>query len=239
MKKLLGRIEANRVKLLDIPRPSAALIEGFRSISDVTGSVSDVLDELGLRGAVGSTTLKPTIPGSVIVGPALTLRNAVQREHPYAQAKQKVNRMAEIEAHNIAERGDVLVIQGVPGISNMGGISAQMAKRQGEIGAIVEGGVRDLTHSRTEAFPVWASEFTPVTGKWRIETVEINGPIDILGIRVLPGDIVLADDTGVCFVPHDRAEEILKLVLKKTHAEEVRCKAIADGVPLPDLPRPA
>ena len=239
MKKLLGRIEANRVKLLDIPRPSAALIEGFRSISDVTGSVSDVLDELGLRGAVGSTTLKPTMPGSVIVGPALTLRNAVQREHPYAQAKQKVNRMAEIEAHNIAERGDVLVIQGVPGISNMGGISAQMAKRQGEIGAIVEGGVRDLTHSRTEAFPVWASEFTPVTGKWRIETVEINGPIDILGIRVLPGDIVLADDTGVCFVPHDRAEEVLKLVLKKTHAEEVRCKAIADGVPLPDLPRPA
>ena len=239
MKKLLGRIEASRVKLLDIPRPSAALIEGFRSISDVTGTVSDVLDELGLRGAVGSTTLKPTMPGSVIVGPALTLRNAVQREHPYAQAKQKVNRMAEIEAHNIAEHGDVLVIQGVAGISNMGGISAQMAKRQGEIGAIVEGGVRDLIHSRTEAFPVWATEFTPVTGKWRIETVEINGPIDILGIRVLPGDIVLADDTGVCFVPQDRAEEVLKLVLKKTHAEEVRCKAIADGVPLADLQRPA
>ena len=46
-------------------------------------------------------------------------------------------------------------------------------------------------------YPVWATEVTPVTGKWRIETVEINGEIVVGDIRVAPGDIVFADDTGV------------------------------------------
>jgi regulator of RNase E activity RraA len=83
--------------------------------------------------------------------------------------------MAEFEAHNLAQKGDVLVIQGVADVSNMGGISAQTGKRQGEIGAIVQGGVRDVAHSRALDYPVWASDITPVTGKWRIETMEING----------------------------------------------------------------
>ena len=49
--------------------------------------------------------------------------------------------MAEFEAHNLATPGDVLVIQGVANVSNMGGISALTGKRQGEVGAIVMGGV--------------------------------------------------------------------------------------------------
>ena len=80
----------------------------------------------------------------------------------------------------------------------MGGISAQTGKRQGEVGAIVQGGVRDIAHSRAIDYPVWASEITPVTGKWRLETVEINGPIQMGEVRVNPGDLVVADDTGVC-----------------------------------------
>ena len=87
----------------------------------------------------------------------------------------------------------------------MGGISAQTGKRQGEAGAIVMGGVRDIAHSRAVGYPVWSSGITPVTGKWRIETVEINGAVQIGDIRVEPGDLVVADDTGVCFIPRDIA----------------------------------
>jgi hypothetical protein len=52
--------------------------------------------------------------------------------------------LGEIEAHNLAEPGDVLVLQGVDLISNMGGISATIGRRQGELGAIVDGAVRDI-----------------------------------------------------------------------------------------------
>jgi regulator of RNase E activity RraA len=154
----------------------------------------------------------------------------------YETARRHVNRMAEFEGHNLACPGDVMVIDGVPGISNMGGISAQTGKRQGEAGAIVFGGVRDVAHSRSVGYPVWSTEVTPVTGKWRIETVEINGEIEVAGVRVAPGDIVFADDSGVCFIPRVRAAEVLALASKKTAAEAAKCKAIDAGIPVADLP---
>ena len=176
-KKLTGKIARERIRLMETPRPPEGIIEGYRALGDATGIISDVMDELGITGVVGAAALKPTIAGARIVGTALTVRNIVQREHVYETARQHVNKMAEFEAHNLARPGDVVVIDGVAGISNMGGISAQTGKRQGEVGAVVFGGVRDVAHSRRVGYPVWATEVTPVTGKWRIETVEINGEI--------------------------------------------------------------
>jgi regulator of RNase E activity RraA len=145
--------------------------------------------------------------------------------------------MAEFEAHNLASAGDVLVIAGVAGLSNMGGISAQTGKRQGEAGAIVMGGIRDIAHSRAVGYPLWSSEISPVTGKWRLETVEINGSVQIGEVRVEPGDLVVADDTGVCFIPRDRILDVLELAENKAKAEDLRCKAIDGGIAVPDLSR--
>jgi 4-hydroxy-4-methyl-2-oxoglutarate aldolase len=235
-KKLTGKIAPERIRLLETPRPPAGIIEGLRALGDASGLISDVMDELGITGIVGASVLKPTIDGSLVVGPALTVRNMVQREHVYEAARRHVNKMAEFEAHNLALPGDVVVIDGVAAISNMGGISAQTGKRQGEAGAVIFGGVRDVAHLRRLGYPVWATEVTPVTGKWRIETVEINGEIVVAGIRVAPGDIVFADDTGVCFIPRAKAAEVLALAMRKSAAEEAKCKAIDDGVSVADLP---
>ena len=235
-KKLTGKIAHERIRIMEAPRPPEGIIEGFLALGDPSGIVSDAMDELGITGVIGASALQPTIAGSCIVGPALTVRNIVQREHVYEAARRHVNKMAEFEAHNLALPGDIVVIDGVPGISNMGGISAQTAKRQGEAGAIVFGAVRDVAHSRRVGYPIWASEITPVTGKWRIETVEINGEIVVGGVRVAPGDIVLADDTGVCFIPRSRAAEVLALARQKSAAEDAKCAAIDRGVPVADLP---
>jgi regulator of RNase E activity RraA len=235
-RKLTGKIARERIRLMETLRPPQGVVEGFRELGDATGIVSDVMDELGMTGVIGASVLNPTMPGHCIVGPALTVRNIMQREHVYEAARRHVNKMAEFEAHNLACPGDVVVIEGVAGISNMGGISAQTGKRQGEAGAVVFGGVRDVAHSRRIGYPIWATEFTPVTGKWRIETVEINGEIVVGSVRVAPGDIVLADDTGVCFIPRARAAEVLAIARQKHAAEEAKCKAIDQGVPVADLP---
>ena len=235
-KKLTGKIAPERIRMMETPRPPEGLIEGFQSLGAASGVISDTMDELGMTGIVAASVLKPTMPGACIAGTALTVRNIVQREHVYETARNHVNRMAEFEAHNLARPGDIVVIDGVSGISNMGGISAQTGKRQGELGAIVFGAVRDVAHSRRIGYPVWSTEVSPVTGKWRIETVEINGDIEIAGVRVSPGDIVLADETGVCFIPIVRAAEVLEIVRRKQAAEEAKCRAIDEGVPVPDLP---
>jgi 4-hydroxy-4-methyl-2-oxoglutarate aldolase len=237
-KRLTGRIAAEHIKLMAVPRPPAGAVERLLALGDPTGILSDTMDELGIPcGVVGASVLRPTIPGKTIVGPALTLRNILQRIDPLAGARDHINRMAEFEAHNLAQPGDVLVIQGVASVSNMGGISAQTGKRQGEVGAIVQGGVRDIAHSRAIGYPVWASDVTPVTGKWRLETVEINGPIQIGDVRVTPGDLVVADDSGVCFIPRELMLEVLDAAEQKAQAEVIRCQAIDDGVPVPDISR--
>ena len=237
-KRLTGRIAAENIRLMAVPRPPQGVIERLLALGDPTGIISDTMDELGIpAGVIGASVLKPTIAGKTIAGPALTVRNILQRINPLEGAREHVNRMAEFEAHNLAQQGDVLVIQGVADVSNMGGISAQTGQRQGEVGAIVQGGVRDIAHSRALGYPLWASEITPVTGKWRLETVEINGPIQIGEVRVAAGDLVVADDTGVCFIPRDVVLEVLDAAEQKAKAESIRCKAIDDGVPVPDIAR--
>jgi 4-hydroxy-4-methyl-2-oxoglutarate aldolase len=237
-KKLTGRIAADRIRMQSTPKPPSGAVERFLALGDCSGVISDVMDELGIpAGVVGASTLKPTIPGQVICGPALTVRNIAQRVDPLAGARASLNKMAEFEAHNLAEDGDVLVIEGVSGMSNMGGISALTGKRSGERGSIVMGGVRDIPHSRSLGYPIWASEITPITGKWRLETVEINGTIMIGDVRVAAGDLVVADDTGVCFIPADKIMPVLELCEKKARAEEIRCQAIENGIPVPEISR--
>ena len=235
-KRLTGRIAPERIRLMTTPRPPDGAVERFLAIGDPTGLVSDAMDELGIAfGVISASVLKPTIPGTTMVGPALTVRNVLQRADPLEGARNSVNRMGEFEAHNLANPGDVLVIQGIANMSNMGGISALTGKRQGEAGAIVMGGIRDVAHSRVVGYPLWANQISPVTGKWRLETVEINGSVQIGEVRVEPGDLVVADDSGVCFIPRDRILDVLEIAEKKAKAEDVRCTAIVGGAPVAEI----
>src|SRR4029077_14885256 len=110
-----------------------------------------------------------------------------------------------------------------------------VGKRQGEVGAIVDGAVRDIDHSRYIGYPVWSSSVSPMTGKWRIETVSVNKPVVIAGVEVKPGDLVIADEVGVCFIPFARAAEVLAMAQRLAAAEAIRLKKLEDGVSLSDF----
>lgn len=234
-KQLTGKIPRERIGLLELPRLSAGLLDAYRALGDLSGLVSDACDELGIACGVPAALLRPTDPKARIAGQALTALNR-RLDIPVAQAvAAKVSRLGEIEGHNLAEAGDVLVIQGIEGISSMGALSASIGKRQGELGAIVDGAVRDIDHQRAIGYPVWSRGASPVTGKWRIETTAINVPVTICGIAVHPGDLVVADEVGVCFVPFARAAEVLAVVKTLVRYEEERMAQISAGASVVDL----
>jgi len=125
----LGKLKTAAIGMMELPRLQAKVLAGFRELADLTGTTSDALDECDIAGVVPASLLKPTDPRARIVGQAITVLNRVVSE------RRKVSGLADIEAHNLAEPGDVLVVQGVPHISSMGGVSATIGKRQGEAGA--------------------------------------------------------------------------------------------------------
>jgi 4-hydroxy-4-methyl-2-oxoglutarate aldolase len=76
---------------------------------------------------------------------------------------------------------------------------------------------------------------TPITGKWRMQTVEVNGTVQIRGVQVRPGDLVCADEAGVAFVPFDKAASILD-VARTIDAGDTKRKADIDaGVRVSEL----
>ena len=234
-KTTLGRLPREAIRLMQLPRLPQDILEGYRRLVDLTGTVSDAMDELGIVGVVPAYVLPPVSAGKRIVGPALTVRNIQRTEQIHKAALDKTNTQGESEAHNLAEPGDVLVIEGIMGCSNMGGQSATIARRQGFIGAIVDATLRDPQQYREMGWPVWCRGFTPVTGKWRMQTVEVNGTVQICGVQVRPGDLVCADEAGIAFVPRERAAEVLEAARKIDAGDTKRKKDIDAGASVADL----
>lgn len=234
-KKLTGRVAREAIRVLEIPRLPPEIIGAYSRLIDLAGTVSDAMDYLGLAGAIPASVLAPVSPGKRVVGQAVTVRNVERQQSIFRSATERINRMGEPEAYNLAQAGDVVVIEGIAGVSNMGGQSATIAHRQGCAGAVIDGSFRDPDASRELGFPIWARGVTPITGKWRLETVEINGRVRVAGISVAAGDLVVADDAGVVFVPREHAAAVLAEARKIDAGDSNRKQAIGAGVDIATL----
>ena len=234
-KRPLGKLAPEAFGLMELPRLPTEVLQGFRALGDLTGTVSDAMDQLGVAGVVPASTLRPTDTRARVVAQAITVLNRKATRSVVDAVASRKSGLADIEAHNLAEPGDILVIQGVANVSSMGGVMATVGKRQGEAGAIVDGAVRDIDHSRDIGYPVWSSSVSPMTGKWRIETVAINKPVVIAGVEVEPGDLVIADEVGVCFIPFAKAGEVLAMARRLADSESRRLEKLAGGISLADF----
>jgi regulator of RNase E activity RraA len=68
-----------------------------------------------------------------------------------------------------------------------------------------------------------------------MQTIEVNGTVQICGVQVNPGDLVCADEAGVCFIPREQAAAVLE-VARKIDGGDTRRKADIDaGVSVADL----
>jgi regulator of RNase E activity RraA len=236
--RIWGGVPPESIKQIKFPRIDKKIIDEFLVLEDLTGSISDVLDTLGIRGAIPASHLVPLLPTSKIAGTAITLRSIPERKTVTKGLMDKdYIRMATRDTHYLAEPGDILVADfgGNVEVSNMGGQSVAVAQSRGVVGAIVNGAVRDVPSFRKRNFPTWCRGTTPITGKCRMQAIEINGPVTVFDALVEPGDLIVADDSGVCVIPADKVTYVLEKC-KSIIKEEERMRELIDKeVPISEL----
>lgn len=236
--RIWGQVPRERIKKIRFPRVPEATVDRYLSLADMTTTVSDLLDSRGIRGVIAGSHLPALIPGKKIAGTAVTLRSIPERKTPTQGAHDKDPiKMSTREVYYLAEPGDILVADfgGNLDVSNMGGQSCTVAKTTGFAGSIVNGAIRDVTAIREIDYPVWCKGVTPITGKFRMEAIEINGPVTVHDIVVYAGDLVVADDSGVCVVPFELVEELIDEAEAIEAAEDQMRELIAKKAPVSEL----
>lgn len=231
-KRLMGLIPVERIVAWQIPRPPRELIQELLGYEGLTPTLSDILDSLGVAGAIPGSILNPVLQGKKIAGPAVTLKYVPERMTPAQSFHDKAKaKLADRDAYALTEPGDVVVIDGGGrgDISAMGGLSTLMARKYGLAANIVDAGVRDIQDIRGLDYPVWSRGITPITGKFRFEALEINGPVVCAGVSVHPGDLVVADDTGVVIIPQDLIKDVTRLAIEASKKEERLIQVIEEG----------
>lgn len=191
-----------------------------------TPAVSDALDRLELPGRV--THLQRLTTEQRIAGQVLTVKLGT------GTALSGPTRHLCTSAVEAANPGDVLVIEQRSGVeaAGWGGILSNGAKVRGIAGVICDGPVRDVDESRDLDFPVFAERPIPTTARGRIVEEAFNEPVLVGDATVTPGDYVLADGSGICFLARDRAAEILGVAEMVANREALMTEAVLAGEPI-------
>jgi len=106
--------------------------------------------------------------------------------------------------------GDVLVVDrlGDDKYACWGGGVTVAAKAAGAAGGIVDGPCTDIQEIEDSDFPVWCRGMAPITTRLYNLGGMLNMPISCGGVVVNPGDVVIADDSGVLILPPEEAEQV-------------------------------
>jgi 3-hexulose-6-phosphate synthase / 6-phospho-3-hexuloisomerase len=212
-----------------VERPSKAIIEGFRSIS--TSTVSDILDRMGLDCLVSG--IRAVSEGFRLVGPAVTIKEVSGLAGTYTIEDFKMGKVIDT-----AQQGDVLVFDNAgKEISTWGGMASTAAKVKGIEGVVIDGGSRDADEVVELDFPVFSRHITPRGARTRIRMLEMNGTVQCGGIRVRPGDIVMADRTGILVIPGEKAGEILDIARKTEEGEKFFTEELRKGKTFEEMHR--
>src|SRR5690606_1505117 len=111
--------------------------------------------------------------------------------------------------------GDILVVDrlGDERHACWGGAVTVAAKAAGATAGIVDGPCTDIAEIEASGFPVWARGLSPITTRIYNTGGGLNIPVSCGGAVVMPGDVVLADDSGVLVLPVDEAEAVANQAL--------------------------
>jgi 4-hydroxy-4-methyl-2-oxoglutarate aldolase len=197
------------------------LVQAYLKLA--TSNVSDALDRLELRGAPHG--LLPLWPGcQKIVGRAMTMKLT-----PEGSASPV---LGTLEAIMAAQPGDVLVIDqaGRMDVNSWGGIATFTAIQYGLVGVVIDGVTRDVDEMKALSFPAYTKGIIQQSIRNRCAFAGHSIEVQVAGIAVRAGDLVMGDDNGILIVPQEHIADALKIAQECAETEEKVKDWIAQGV---------
>jgi len=189
-------------------------------------NVSDALDRLQLSGAPRG--IHPLWLGCrKIVGPAATMKLVPVGEGLTSPSPA----MGSLEAVKAAHAGNVLVIDhgGRMDVNSYGGIVGFTTQHFGLVGCVIDGVTRDVDEFKALDLPIYARGIIQQSIRNRCSFAGFGIEVELSGIKVRPGDFVMADDNGVLVIPKERVPDVLKIAKEYKIIEERIVEAIRKG----------
>lgn len=199
-----------------------------------TAVVGDIMDKMGLLNQFLPPEIQPLHTDMFVVGRAMTVLEAdVFSEH----AEEGQNPILKkpfglmLEALDDLRTNEVYICTGAsPSYALWGELMSTRAMKLGAAGAVVDGYSRDTKGILQLDFPTFSYGRYAQDQAPRGKVIDFRVPLEIRGVRIMPGDIVLGDMDGVCIIPRAAEKEVFSRAVEKARGEKMVQQKILEGM---------